>query len=178
MKAARKLNHADLLSRAFWLVMMAGHAPALVKVWAETLRGAAEFSAIARTIALSGAFLLFALKLVDVRWLRIPADRRAWIGLVLAIALIHAGVPSHMDASPAAETAIWQLALTVGVVAAFGAALELLVSAFAPSVRSRRNRSKTQWLAALDRAFNARLRPFLPLLTRSARVNRAPPLTF
>jgi hypothetical protein len=73
------------LRRAFWLLMLLAHAPALLGAWRESGRFAGFI-----VLALSIAF--FALKIRDVAWLRFRADRRSWMSICVLVALLHANV--------------------------------------------------------------------------------------
>ncbi len=74
--------------RAFWLVMLGGHAKATLAAWVALLWGSA--SDPVRVVGLSLAIAFFALKVLDVAWLRFRTDRRSLVALSLIVALLHA----------------------------------------------------------------------------------------
>lgn len=78
-------TRSSLLWRGFWLLMLAGHARAVVAAWI----GAAEGVDPVRIIILSLATLFFALKLADVAWLRFRTNARSIAALALIVALLH-----------------------------------------------------------------------------------------
>jgi hypothetical protein len=74
--------------RAFWLVMLGGHAKATLAAWISLVSGDAADPA--RVVGLSLAIGFFALKVIDVAWLRFRTDRRSLVALSLIVALLHA----------------------------------------------------------------------------------------
>lgn len=80
-----------LLRRAFWLLMLVGHLPGLVRsaspLWVSDL-GFEPVAAMGFTLACT----LFVLKILDLRWLRFRTDRKTVFSLALAVALVHANL--------------------------------------------------------------------------------------
>lgn len=85
------------LRRAFWILMLLLHAPALARyLWAAPNKGT-DSGDFATIIGLALAFTLFMLKILDIRWLRFSTDRRAVFALVLAAALAHVNLLRFSD---------------------------------------------------------------------------------
>lgn len=81
-------RHKTSLLRAFWLLMLASHAKATLGAWIS-LATDGVFDP-ARVVGLSLAVAFFALKFLDVAWLRFRTDRRSLVALALIVGLLHA----------------------------------------------------------------------------------------
>lgn len=79
------------LARGFWLIMLAGHFPA-ARTALQTLVSDSHSVAWSRLFLLIASLTFFSLKVADVRWLRLPRDRRVLASVVAIFALLHADV--------------------------------------------------------------------------------------
>jgi hypothetical protein len=136
----------SLSARLFWLAMLAGHLPAT----SAALAG--DASALrAAILLLSQSF--FVLKLLDVPWLRLPADRRRLIAVIAVIALLHARVVESSLPRDVNTYAAWHVVAVVGSVSAV--ALLLLVRRRAERLRRdsppRLRFSPASWTHAFHR---------------------------
>jgi hypothetical protein len=77
--------------RVLWAVLLALHAPALLKTWAALLGGDRRAAVLEGCIWLSFSLAFFTLKIADVPWLAFRTDRRSLTVLLLALVLMHAG---------------------------------------------------------------------------------------
>jgi len=80
--------------KLFWIVMLLVHAGAIVSVCQQIFTGAASDSLsglLVRAFVLLVSAALFALKLADVRWLRINSGWRSSVGSLIIVALLHVG---------------------------------------------------------------------------------------
>ena len=105
------------LGRIVWVLMALSHAPALVSSLGS-LTSDVDFGRLGGCIALSLAMAFFALKILDVRWLRFRMNRRAWVATVLAVALVHIGLvsPENGPAFPAEYAQVVAIALLASCV--------------------------------------------------------------
>jgi len=162
-----------LVARLFWLAMIVGHMPAIVSTY--NAAGVGELS-FARLSLLVVSQVCFVLKLIDVRWLRLPADRHATLAVVSVLVLLHAGVVGRAAAGQADDAPVWQVLRLGGTLAALGA----LVGGRRPTVaRIRPRRVRCEAHAVLRRLRSAWLDAWLPprdlFLQRACAVYRAPP---
>jgi hypothetical protein len=104
--------------QAAWVLLLAGHVPALLSLASSWLDGQAVGL---RLLFLIASVAFFILKIADVRWLRLPSDRRAVFALVVACILLHAGIltPQLSGYLPGYEPL--QAALVLGSAAVGGA---------------------------------------------------------
>lgn len=156
------------LSIVGWLLMFAGHAPALIAAFQDALGGGSP----GRVLLLIASQTFFILKIADVRWLRLPSSPRALFALSAACVLLHAGVVQRMNPA-AADAGVAEAVLLVGgATLAASAAASVDRRASAIVVRSQRGAG-----AALARRSSAADLPprDLALASRSLS-NRAPPL--
>lgn len=94
-----RIRTTDLRS-AFWLLMMAAHAPGLIAAWRALLTTGSPADHLRACLFLSISMVFFVLKLRDVRWLRIRADRHSWVAMGMIIALLHTNaIQRHGDDS-------------------------------------------------------------------------------
>lgn len=152
--------------RAFWAAMILSHVPSLA---GALLTPAQWLDPRILFLVVSQAF--FVLKLIDVPWLRLRADRHAWVAVALAFTLLHAdlvvrNLPGRSESDAIAVQ--WIAVVTAAVV---------LVS---PATRAHANNRAARrpanpiriWLARCGDACQFALhRP--PLVRRLA--GRAPP---
>lgn len=83
------LDRFAVASRSVWLLMAAAHGPALASSWAS-LAGEGHFLiTLLGFLGLLVAEVFFALKVLDVSFLRFRLTRHAWIALLMGAALIH-----------------------------------------------------------------------------------------
>ncbi len=166
-----RLNVSAVLWRAVWVGMAAAHAPALLAALAdcgESLVG------LARLAAWLVVFAFFALKVLDVPWLRLPPSRRAQLGVAVAVVLLHAEVFERTLQVEWNTPQTWQAVLLAG-----GAASGILI--LRRELGPRDERAGSLPLAAPRggferRSVRERLDPrLLRLLISSQTGERAPP---
>ncbi len=149
--------------------MLVAHGPG----WLAALGAGSTDIDPLRWFALSASQAFFVLKLVDVRWLRLPRSRRAWLIVTVAIALLHADVARRMvidEASPAAApVAAWVSA----VVTLLTLQWPRVRDAVRPRVLQRRARVLVQQALDAIAALALVLRRCTAVL--ACPVNRAPP---
>ena len=157
------------LRRIFWAVMFAGHLPALLEalVWAD-----ASFS---RALLLVGSQTFFALKLLDVPWLRIRGGWRPGVALLVGIVLLHARVIQSSLHHSLDSPVSWQMVvLGTGITTATWARQRQRIDGNPARCVQRLARQR------LERLRTALLEQNLPLrflmLARSCRIDRAPPV--
>ena len=106
---------AKRLIRAFWLVMLVGHAPVLFKRMAQLAsEPAGDFSAPAFVVMLL-ATVFFILKVFDVQCVRFRTDRRSCCALLLAVALMHTHLIPHAQEAVIEAKQVFIIANTLGV---------------------------------------------------------------
>ncbi len=88
----RSRNGRPGLNRAAWTLMGLSHVPGCIAAWHALIATGFDPSQVNKCIALTVAVLFCALKVLDVACLRFHADRRSWIAIALAIALVHVGM--------------------------------------------------------------------------------------
>ncbi len=77
------------LLRALWLLMLAGHVPAVLKcLWSQSDPVSQEHNIVAG-VGLLLACVFFVLKILDLPWLRFKTDRRSLFTLAMTVALVH-----------------------------------------------------------------------------------------
>jgi hypothetical protein len=162
-----------IIARSFWALMIGGHGPASAAALSELLAG--ECSPL--QFALSwGSQLLFVLKFLDVRWLRLRSNYRVRIAALLAVVALHAGVIEHVVVHDEAIPATWQLLTFSGGLGAAGATLARTPRP-REAVRPRRDRRRNR--SAIGAVFAAIAGAWLPprytLLARASAPLRAPP---
>lgn len=168
-------NWRKLAWQAFWAFMLVGHAPA----WLASCRWPAadteSFDAL-RCLILTISQALFLLKVLDVRWLRLKADRRTWLTVTIAIALLHSGVVHQLVFDQPLTAEAYQavlLSAPLTIVIATLSTMPLPLS-WQP-VRRRRRSERAAWARAFARVQTAVLPPRFLLLSRSVSLHRAPP---
>jgi hypothetical protein len=159
-------------TRAFWTIMFVAHAPAVVVAWRSLLAG--DLSA-ARFAILLASQVLFLLKILDVRFLRLPAAPRARFAIVSMVVLLHAGVIKQAGVQDFDNPQAW-VVMTVGAVVSAGAALLLRVRKL-DGVRPRQTRGRSRSLLAriLEHISETSLPPRYIALARACPIDRAPP---
>ncbi len=159
------------IARAAWLVMAIAHAPALLAAAATVGH---ETAALPRLLFLLASEVFFALKVVDVDWLRLQLSARAKTRLAIIVALLHADVAhrqvvgvSLLDQPP--QAIAWIMA--IGVVA-----WRLLTPAKQTRRATRRKviAARAALTAALTR-YSDTFDPTRSLWARSRALHRAPP---
>lgn len=157
--------------------MLVGHGPAVLRVTGEWLvEGHAE--AGLRALALAAFSVLFALKVIDVAWLRLPGDRRSVVTLGVAVLLMHAGVIGRNLPEGAAETlvAVKEVAVSVGLIAVAALVLKRVRRLDSDALRDRALRLHRLFLMLVQGQRTERLPPAIEPVVCS-RANRAPPLS-
>jgi hypothetical protein len=81
----------EILGRALCVLLLMAHARALIAAWQYGLAGGFTAELAGVVLLLSAATVVFALKVVGVRWVRLPRDRRAFVATCLILAIIHLG---------------------------------------------------------------------------------------
>lgn len=175
--AAGPLDWKTALRRAFWAIMLIGHGPALLRVTGEWLVEG-DASAGLRALALAGFSVLFALKVLDVAWLRLPGDRRSVVTLSVAVLLLHAGVISRNLPAGAAETlvAVKEAATLGGLAVMAGLVLRRVRRVDSKALRDFAQRLRRLFLLLVEGQRAERLLP-APEPVACCRANRAPPFS-
>lgn len=107
--------------RALWAAMLLGHVPAFAAALAGLFSGDVA-SAGPRVLLVGLSLAFFALKLVDVAWLRIAPSARALGVFGVCVLLLHADVLRRAHLVPVEEPAgAVVLVMTAGVLAAIAA---------------------------------------------------------
>lgn len=116
-KSQRRQFVWNILARFFWLFLFLVH---LYPVWVVSARffQNPSFSNMVSLGALYGILTLSALKTLDVAWLRIPLNRRSWLGLLLVAMWIHGDFV--VKQLPDALTVESSIMVVTGVLAAGG----------------------------------------------------------
>lgn len=159
-----------LVWRLFWTIMLLGHAPATI----EAIWGGEPGSPISipRIAILLLAQLLFILKIVDVRWLRVQNSRRTWLAICIGVALLHAGAIPH-DGGWFAEDLSWQT-LTATALSTLYFAICIVIAFQQTAPRAIRGRDHTRWRLTLLALLKAALPPRFLMLS-AVPIHRAPP---
>lgn len=171
-------NAQRWLGRVFWLALLLMHVAALPMATAA-LSAPADIASRAvtglRFVGLILSIVVFVLKIIDVRWLRIAPGWRSVVLAVLVIGLLHVGVveramhgdamldPAHLGLVLFAGSA-WQLA-----------ALKRALSRHLPRLRAQ-HRRRTSPLVLYRLAYADFASPVEAMLSRIF-VPRAPPHT-
>lgn len=152
--------------------MFVAHAPAVVVAWRSVLAG--DLSA-ARFAILLASQIVFLLKILDVRYLRLPMAPRARFAIVSMVVLLHADVIQRASAQDFDNPRAW-VVMTVGAVVAAGAVLLLKVRKL-DGIRPRQTRGRSRRMLALilERISEVFLPPRYIMLVRACPVDRAPP---
>ena len=162
--------------RAFWVLMLVAHTPGWLAACGAG-GGAGPHFDVWRWALLTASQLLFVLKVVDVRWLRLPRERRAWLTVAVAVALLHADVVRQYAGADGSRTAPVCATVAVAAAAALGLRrthVRRLLETLHPRALHRRLRARLH--LRLTDAERAWLPPRYLLLLRACRVNRAPPV--
>lgn len=171
-RLGRRGAYAWAAWRAFWLVMLVGHAPALVAAVAGV---AVDGAGLVRLALLAGSCVLFALKAADVAWLRLPTDRRTLTAVTAVIVLLHAGVLLHTARVELPDISIPLATQAAGAAVTLG----LLTVALRRDRRSRASRALPKhfddWSHVLARLTATLLVPRFLCLARASLSDRAPP---
>lgn len=159
------------VARLFWMAMFASHAPALCLALVD------DALSTARLVLLGAAEAFFLLKIIDVRWLRIPPRSHARNAVIVGFVLLHAQAIERNVAHDLNSPVSWQLVVLGGGIAAAGMSRRSVGDsgrARTQDVSSGR-RTRIARVRLADSAANCRLpRRFLSL-ERASLVDRAPP---
>lgn len=101
------------LLRGFWALLLVLHLPLLLSTAGF---GDAPLQ-LSRVLVLGAACAIFALKVADLRWLRLPADRRVWLAVAVAVALLHAGAVAPELITASADALLGSLLLVLALIA-------------------------------------------------------------
>jgi hypothetical protein len=164
------------LWRAFWAFMLLLHAPA----WWATCGTwiTAGDTHLLQSGVLSASLLLFLLKLLDVRWLRLPRNRRAYLGATVAILLLHGDVARRMAAQDRDTDGVTYAEIVVALTAAQLAVLQFRVRRASRATRPRAARRLVREVLnrLLQHVAELGLSPRCLLMVCPCPVNRAPPV--
>ncbi len=167
------------LIRAAWLIILLGHIPATIQAWSSWLSSASSAGDLFRCLTLTPTVVLFILKVIDVRWLRVARDGQGLLCMTLAVALLHAGVIQRMSSHlPDLETSAIEATLAGGLLAVLAGAVNRMRRFEFGDCRKVRRRTHADLVCILNRELFALLRPRFELLARARGVNRAPPAQF
>lgn len=81
-----------LAGRAIWAAIAAAHVPALFSAWERLAGSGWDAAQLGGCIGLTLSVVLFSLKICDVPFLRLNANRRSLVASCIAMALIHGDV--------------------------------------------------------------------------------------
>lgn len=165
--------------RLFWLAMLLVHAGAIASVgqslFAQGLPS--DLSALAlRGFILLASALFFALKLVDVSWLRLKPGWRSSIASLVIVGLLHVGVIQR-----ATEHALWdtpaEFVAVLSVAAVLGASRvsRRWSSRALARVRCHTSTRLTLLTVSWSRFWQEQIRPYLPPALIHSVPPRAPP---
>ena len=159
--------------RAFWLLMILGHAPAIFNVAGAALEGAGSWS---KLLLLLGAQLFFLAKFVCPHALCRGFNRRTQLAVLVIILLLHAGVFERVLLDGQALPPAVPLLSIGGGVGAFGKLLrhEATLSDVSHS-RTDRRHSQSLWRCAWETLSHADLPPRDFALVCLCTSHRAPP---
>ncbi len=156
------------LRRLFWGVMFVGHLPALLEalVWAD--------ASLTRALLLTCSQSFFALKFLDVPWLRIRGGWRPGMALLVGIVLLHARVIQSSLHHSLDSPVSWQMVvLGTGITTVTFARQRQRIDGNPARCVQRLARQR------LERLRIALLEQNLPhrflMLARACRIDRAPP---
>ncbi|RMF78728.1 MAG: hypothetical protein D6744_09795 [Planctomycetota bacterium] len=169
-KSAPILKHARRipLARILWGVLFAAHLPA-------TLALVDGEGGLARFAVLLSSQLFFLLKIIDVRWLRWPTDRRTLLALTAGLLLLHARVIVHSIDSDIDSPAAWHVVVLTSVVTAAAATSLRERHVEHVAQRARQRMASVSCERAFDSILHFQLPPRFLLLRRACSVHRAPP---
>lgn len=161
--------------RAFWVVMLLGHFPA---ARAAILNLGPDGAGIAwpRLLLLIASLAFFSLKAANVRWLRLPSDRRISFALVTIFILLHADVVRRSlseDVRQAETVPVAVLTLATGIVAAI--VVRLAAGHWETTAGAERNLRNLQSLRLQRSTFDT-VTIRIPGFLRPAVGLRAPPV--
>lgn len=155
--------------RLVWLLLLLAHAPAFVALVSG------EISDPIRLVGLLLSQIFFALKVADVRWLRLPTSIRGRVVVFICFALLHADVVRRtVDGNgwPEVEPVAWTLVLNwTLLLAAAGRAVRKL-RYLRLTIQRRIQAALTVWHSLLLDAVYLLKRP---LLLQHSLPHRAPP---
>lgn len=166
--------------RLFWTVMLVGHLVALHAAWFAAL-SAAESDltgpGVFRILGLACSAAFFALKIADVRWLRLLPGWRSLVASSVAVALLHVSVVQRaVDADVRVSPAPLGVVLFVSTCVDFDAvrrAYRRLAPGQIPLRRLRHGHFLGELLAR--RVWDAGIEPVVLDLVPIHRAPRAPP---
>ncbi len=78
-----------LIRRTVWLLLAAAHAPGFVHAWGGLIANGPDPEFLTGCIWPSLTMAFFALKVLDVAWLRFRTDLRSCVALAMVVALLH-----------------------------------------------------------------------------------------
>jgi|GEM_PF-5468099 len=75
--------------KAFWVLMVGAHMPALVGCFQKLVAGGSTWSGVGSFVLLLGSMTFFLLKIADARFARFHLTRRSSVGFVVLVAFLH-----------------------------------------------------------------------------------------
>ncbi len=161
--------------RPFWALMLFVHAPAWALSFLAWTASRDPF-ALLRWGLLTGSLLLFVLKLVDVRWLRLPRDPRVRLTAIVILLLAHTGVFQRALATDFDWDTPYYATLVTGGAGALSL-LAPIVRRILDALRQRfvQRRKRAALHVVLASAVPAFLTPRYLRLAHACPVTRAPP---
>ena len=178
-RMVRRVAACFSAGRLFWLSMFLVHAAALPALWSAS-GGEADFavrlSLWSRLVALTASAGFFALKIIDVSWLRLKPGWRSGVAAVVVIALVHVGVVDR-----AVSGDLQYDSVHLGVVFFVGAwwqaeTIKRLLGLALASLTPVRGRRPLRFGLRLGRAWEAAFQPLELVCIPSSIGPRSPPL--
>lgn len=162
--------------RVFWVLVLACHAPLTIHAFATLWSHDSAGTNLARFVLLSACNLFFLLEIAFAPCLRLVADRRTAVALLLIVAILHTGViQSHLPDVLAVRGAQFWIPLTV---VGFSLSLRRVLRLARAHVDALTNAlGNSKWVFSrnlIDRRKSLALRP-IEFTLRSAPL-RAPPI--
>lgn len=149
--------------------MFFGHLPALLGVWNRS-------GSVTQTLLMFAAQAFFAVMFLEVRWVRLPSDRRRLLAVIAGFTLLHARVIEHSFTHSLDSPAGWQWVMLGGVTATLGVFLRQGRRLERLRRRVVRNRSRSRVGLVFEALRHASLPPRFLMLVRRCLPDRAPPL--
>ncbi len=85
----KKVQPSPIIARCIWALMAAVHAPALIGVWRSYITSGFAPDRAAGCVVLTLSMIFFVLKVRGIGFLRFRVGKRAWVAMILTVALIH-----------------------------------------------------------------------------------------
>lgn len=178
MNSAVRNSETGLISRAnlgrlLWVALLVGHTPALLDAGYDVLSG--DFVGLSRFWILAASQIVFLLKLFDAPFLRMPSERRVYLIVAVAVALLHAG-PIHraLDHSASSSDEITPITVLAFVLPGLALAIRLIKRVAVHHLLHDAEFCRRAFLSRLDLAEMKRVRLALAIAPPGL---RAPPFS-